>query len=241
MPDNQDDRASNGRDPLSVSEGSSGTAPLAQADYERIVRAVLAQLMRDAPESIGPDEVVEAVKAVGATRSLSAEREQEILQARAEALARVSEEEDRETVQLVVFSLANETYGVATLYVREVQTLGDVSPVPCTPSFVVGIINIRGAIYSVVDISELLGLPPREMTDTTKVLLVAAAGLEVGIVADDVLGESSIPLADIKPPLATRAGVKEEYVQGVTQEMLSILNLEALMADERMVVHEEVG
>jgi len=141
----------------------------------------------------------------------------------------------------VVFKLASETYGIPTEYVREVQPLQKISPVPCVPKFVIGIINIRGAIYSVIDVRRFLGAPPHERTAKTKVLLVSGAGLDVGILADDVLGEISIPQAEIKSPLATRAGLKEEYIEGVTRDMLSILNLEALLSDESIIVHEEVG
>ena len=173
-------------------------------------------------------------------KTMSADKVRAILEERARALARSTETKTGETLRVVVFSLTNETYGIPTDYVREVQPLREVTPVPCTPGFVVGVINIRGSIYSAIDIRDFLGVPKRETTDLTKVILVNAAGLEVGILADDVAGEMSVPLAEIRPPLATHAGVKEEYTQGVTKDMLIILNLEALMRDERMIVHEEV-
>ncbi len=81
----------------------------------------------------------------------------------------------------------------------------------------------------------------QEVTDLTKVILVDAAGLEVGVLADDVSGSMSIAMAEIKPSLATTASIKEEYIQGVTKDMLIILNLDTLMRDERVVVHEEVA
>jgi purine-binding chemotaxis protein CheW len=174
-------------------------------------------------------------------KTVSAEKAKAILEERARALAKVTRSETGETMQLVVFSLANETYGIATDYVREVQPLRDISPVPCTPSFVVGIINIRGAIYSVIDIREFFGVPKQELTELTKVILVNTGELEVGLLADDVMGARSVPLAEIKPPLATRAGAKEEYIQGVTKDMLIILNLESLLRDERIIVQDEVG
>jgi purine-binding chemotaxis protein CheW len=174
-------------------------------------------------------------------KAMSAEKMQVILEERARALSRATGVEAGEGMQLVVFSLANETYGISTDYVREVQPLRNVSPVPCTPDFVVGVINIRGSIYSVMDIRSFFGVPQQEVTDLTKVILVNAGGLEVGILADDVLGETSIPLDGIKPPLVTRTSIKEEYIHGVTKDMLIILNLEALMRDERIVIHEEVA
>ncbi|MCK4314233.1 MAG: purine-binding chemotaxis protein CheW [Anaerolineae bacterium] len=174
-------------------------------------------------------------------KAASTEKVQAILEKRAQALARATEVETGETMQFVVFSLANETYGIPTGYVKEVQPLRDVSPVPCTPDFVVGVINIRGSIYSVVDIRKFLGVPEQEITDLTKVILVDAAGLEVGVLADDVSGSMSIAMAEIKPSLAAQATIKEEYIQGVTKDMLIILNLDTLMRDERVVVHEEVA
>ena len=174
-------------------------------------------------------------------KAASAKKMQVILEERARALARAPGVETGEGMQLVVFSLANETYGIPTDYVREVQPLRNVSPVPCTPDFVVGVINIRGSIYSVVDVREFFGVRKQEVTDLTKVILVNAGGLEVGVLADDVLGETSIPLDEIKPSLAARGGIKEEYIYGVTSEMMIILNLEALMRDERIIIHEEVA
>lgn len=174
-------------------------------------------------------------------KGLSSGKVQAILERRARALARVHKVETGDSTQLVVFSLANETYGIPTGYVREVQPLREISPVPCTPDFVVGVINIRGSIYSVVDIRKFLGVPNQEVTDLTKVILVNVAGLEVGILADDISGSMSIPLAEIKPSLATTASTKEEYVQGVTKDMLIVLNMDTLMRDEQIVVHEEVA
>jgi purine-binding chemotaxis protein CheW len=174
-------------------------------------------------------------------KAVSPDKMKSILEARSRALSQSTEIQAGESMQLVVFSLANETYGLATDYVREVQPLHQVSPVPCTPDLVVGVINIRGSIYSVIDIRSFFGVEQKEITELTKVILVNAAGLEVGILADDVKGATSIPLAEIKSALDAQSGIKDEYVQGVTKDMLIILNLEALLRDERIIVRQEVG
>jgi len=171
---------------------------------------------------------------------VSMEKTKAILAERARALIKSTEIQTGETLQVVPFSLANETYGIATEFVREVQPLGAFTPVPCTPDFVVGVINIRGSIYSVIDIRSFLNVSKKEITDLTKVILVDAAGLEVGILADDVSGATSIPLSEIKPPLAAQSAAKEEYVQGVTPNMLIILNLEAILRDDRIIVQQEL-
>ena len=174
-------------------------------------------------------------------KAVSAEKMKKILEERARALTKSTEIQAGESMQLVVFTLANETYGIATDYVHEVQPLRQVSPVPCTPDFVVGVINIRGSIYSVIDIRSFFGVQKQDITELTKVILVNAAGLDVGILADDVKGATSIPLAEIKAALAAQSAAKDEFVQGVTKDMLIILNLEALLRDERIIVHQEVG
>lgn len=169
-----------------------------------------------------------------------ADKTRTILAERARTLVKSTQVQTGETMQVVAFSLANETYGIATEFVKEVQPLRDVTPVPCTPELVVGVINIRGSIYSVIDIRRFLGAPKKEIADLTKVILVDAAGLEVGILADDVSGATSVLVSEIKPPLAAQTAAKEEYIQGITPKMLIILNLEALLRDERIIVHQEV-
>lgn len=172
---------------------------------------------------------------------LTPERIQEILHERARVLARSAELESSEMRQIVVFSLADESYGIPTDCVKEVQSLTNLSPVPCTPVFVVGVINVRGAIYSVIDIRKFFGLADRQRTDRTKVILVYAGDLGiVGILADDVKGATNVPTDAIRNSLATQTGVKEEYIEGVTQDMLIILNLDAVFSDERIVVDEEI-
>ena len=165
----------------------------------------------------------------------------DILRARAKALARSTDERASETRQLVVFSLANERYGIDTAYVHEVQAVVNMSAVPCTPSFVVGVINIRGAIYSVIDIREFFGLAKREITSDSRVILVQAADLDVGILADDVEGALNIPLKSIQTSLASQVSGKDEYIEGVTRDMLIVLNIETLLSDERIIVNQEIS
>jgi len=179
--------------------------------------------------------------AASAEKVMPPEKMKAILEERARALSKSTEIKTGESMQLVVFSLANETYGIATDYVHEVQPLRNVSPVPCTPEMVVGVINIRGSIYSVMDIRSFFGVQKRDITDLTKVILVSAAGLEVGILADDVKGATSLPLSEVKAALAAQGSAKDEYIQGVTKDMLIILNLEAVLRDERVIVRQEVA
>ncbi len=169
---------------------------------------------------------------------VSVEKTKTILDERARALAKSTQVQAGATLPFVVFSLANEAYGIATGDVREVQPLHDLTPVPCAPSFVAGVINVRGSIYSVLDIRSLVGAPAQRIGATASVILVDAADLQVGILADAVRGATRVAVNEIKPP---PAALKDGYIQGVTKDMLIILDLAALLRDARIIVHEEIA
>ena len=178
------------------------------------------------------------------------ESEMEILEKRARALARVpaGEEVEEEILHLVTFFLGDECYGVEIDLVQEVQPLqrGTWSRVPCTPDFIVGAVNIRGRIYSVMDVARFLGLPPRPLSETSHVLLVRGGGqegeaeMELCILADDAPQVARVSLTQVHPSTDTISSRAQEYVRGVTGEMLIILDLERLLSEPRIIVHKEV-
>ena len=165
-----------------------------------------------------------------------------ILKTRAKALAQ--EQKDREaleeSIELVEFLLAYERYGVETCYVREVYPLKELTPLPCTPPFVLGIINVRGRIVSVIDIKKFFDLPEKGLTDLNKVIILHDSVMEFGVLADVVLGVRSVPVKEIQPSLPTLIGVREEYLRGVTRERLVILDGKKFLSDKGIIVHGEV-
>ncbi|MBV9851175.1 MAG: purine-binding chemotaxis protein CheW [Armatimonadetes bacterium] len=166
----------------------------------------------------------------------------EILRARAQALASEPErrENAEETLQVIEFLLAHENYAIESGVIREVYALKDLTPLPCTPPFVVGMVNVRGQILTVIDIKEFFGLPRKGLTDLNKVIIVRAGNMELGFLADAVLGVRSVPLADIQPSLPTLTGVRAEYLRGVTPERLIILDVSAILSDPKIIVDEDV-
>jgi purine-binding chemotaxis protein CheW len=169
----------------------------------------------------------------------------EVLERRAKALARPPTEEaaESETLHVVAFPLGEERYGIEVTMVQEVQPLEPHiwSRVPCTPHFIVGAVNIRGRVYSVMDAGRFLGLPSRSLSETGHVLLVRGEeGMELGILADDIPQVARVPLAEVQPASATVSSRAQEYVRGVTNDMLIILNLPRLLSDPGIIVHEEV-
>jgi purine-binding chemotaxis protein CheW len=164
-----------------------------------------------------------------------------VLTARARALAREPKQvQATDERQLVEFLLAHETYAVESRHVKGVHRLENLTPVPCTPAFVLGIINLRGEILSVIDMRRFFDLPEKGLTDLNKVIILHSDSMSFGILADAVLGAGRVPLAEIQPSLPTLTGIREKYLKGVTGERTVILDAEKLLADETIIVQETV-
>lgn len=166
-----------------------------------------------------------------------------ILRDRAAALARPLPEtrSPAELLDLLVVSIAQERYGIETAYVLEVIPFRGFTPVPCTPRFVLGVVNHRGRILPVLDIRRLLDLPGQNGTEGGRVVAVQVAAMTFGIFADGVAGTVPVALQDVLPPPVTLTGGRHAIVRGVTKEMVAVLDLEALGRDPRIIVNEEVG
>jgi purine-binding chemotaxis protein CheW len=155
------------------------------------------------------------------------------------------------TLDLLVFWLGKERYGVPVSYIREIYPLEQLTPVPRTPSFVAGVFSARGRILSVIDLSAFFELPAIKQLAQTKIIVVADSDLnvgnvqrnnvmEVGILADEVADVVTIFKEDIQPPLTTHTGLRAEYIQGITSDLLVVLNLDALLSDDRLIIQEEL-
>ena len=171
----------------------------------------------------------------------TAEAKRAILKERAKALAREPEAERPADADLdvVEFLLAYEKYGIESAFVREVHPLKDLTPLPGTPPFILGIINVRGRILSVIDIKKFFDLPEKGLTDLNKVIVLHSDKMEFGVLADGILGVRAIPLGELQPSLPTLTGIREEYLKGVTKERVVILDAEKLLSDPKMIVHQD--
>jgi len=171
----------------------------------------------------------------------NAEETKRILKARAQALAREpGKAKAADALEIVEFMLAHEKYGVETSFVREIHPLTNLTPLPCTPAFVLGVVNLRGEIVSVIDVKRLFELPEKGLTDLNKVVVLQSEAMRFGVLADAVLGVRRVPVAEIQPSLPTLTGIREQYLKGVSAERTIVLDAEKLLGDERIVVQEQV-
>ena len=165
-----------------------------------------------------------------------------ILQVRARALAQEPEARaaSENYLEVLEFSLAYERYALETSLVREVCPLKELTPLPCTPPFILGIINLRWQILAVIDLKRFFNLPEKGLSDLNKVIILRRGRLEVGLLADAVAGVRASPWLEVQAPLPTLEGLSPDYLKGVTREALIILDAEKILTDPRLVIHEEV-
>lgn len=128
-------------------------------------------------------------------------------------------------IQWVTFKLANEVYGLNVMQVQEVLRYSDIAPVPGAPSYVLGIINLRGNVVTVMDTRERFGLPKETVSDNSRILIVESEHHVIGMLVDSVaevvyLRQSEI---DVSPSIGNDESSK--FIQGVCykNEVLLIL------------------
>ncbi len=167
--------------------------------------------------------------------------ERRILHERAQELAREPESglKPDETFEAVEFDLAGERYAFPLAQVHTVSLLHELTPVPCTPAFVLGIINLRGEIRTVIDLKKFFDLPDVGITELNKIILIEHDGVQLGILADAIVGVCRIALADLQPALPTLTDIRADYLRGITSTRLAVLDPVKILSDERLLVKEE--
>lgn len=158
-----------------------------------------------------------------------------LLESRARALARVPADKPRagERLELVVFVLAGERYGIESRYVREVLRLTRYTAVPGTPRFVVGITSLRGDILAIFDLRELLGITTHGVTDLGRIVVLGEQRREFGVLADAATEMVLVASADL---VQTGPAWSRAYLQGVTPDGVVVLSGAALLSDPRLEV-----
>lgn len=174
-------------------------------------------------------------------KQLSRSQINRILDERAKELAQKDREHEaaEDTIEVVEFELAYEKYAIESQFVSEVYPMSDFTHLPCTPPFVMGIMNLRGTILSLIDIRKFFGLPIKGLSNLNRVLVVQTEEMEMGLLADFIMGVRIISKDKIQPPLSTFSAIQSKYLKGVTKDPLIILDVEKIFSDPSIVVNEE--
>jgi purine-binding chemotaxis protein CheW len=168
---------------------------------------------------------------------------QRILEQRAQALARSVEDaaSAAKTVALVELAIGGERFGVDLQQIQEVQPLHALTPIPGVPAFWAGVVNLRGRLFPVLDLRRYLRLSASGRPEGGHIVVVGAAGLSVAIWASDVVGVQRIADADIQTSVLDDSEAPRRVVAGVTADLLSVLDLEALLSDPELIVQESAS
>ncbi|ATG73221.1 chemotaxis protein CheW [Zobellella denitrificans] len=140
-----------------------------------------------------------------------------------------------EVLQWVTFRLDNETYGINVMQVQEVLRYSDIAPVPGAPDYVLGIVNLRGNVVTVLDTRLRFGLEPAEVTDNTRIVIIEAEKQVIGILVDSVAEVVYLKSSEIEsaPNVGTNESAK--FIQGVCNrenELLILVDLDKLLSDD---------
>ena len=137
--------------------------------------------------------------------------------------------------QWVTFRLAGETYGINVMQVQEVLRYSEIAPVPGAPHYVLGIINLRGNVVTVIDTRHRFGLEQGEITDNTRIVIIEAEKHVVGILVDSVA--EVVYLRQSEMETAPNVGNEEsaKFIQGVCHkngELLILVELDKMLSDQ---------
>lgn len=147
-------------------------------------------------------------------------------------------------IQLVVFRIKDEEFGLPIQRVREIIKVPHITHLPHSADYVEGVINLRGDVMPVVNLRVRFGLPARENNDRTRIIIVEFAAGQVGLVVDEVTEVLRLPHEQIGPPPAHVAGLRTELISGVGKlddRLLILLEVDHLLSSDDDILFDDVA
>jgi purine-binding chemotaxis protein CheW len=147
-----------------------------------------------------------------------------------------------EELQLVIFRLAKEEYGLPITKVQEINRLVPITKLPQTPSFMEGIINLRGRIIPVIDLRKRFSLPADEQSEDNRIIIVEVNGQTVGIIVDAVTEVVRLAGASVEPPPPTFI-LDAQYIHGVgklDERLLILLDIDKILTSQEEIMLKQI-
>lgn len=148
----------------------------------------------------------------------------------------------REEMKVIVFQLMEKEYAIEVDVVESIEKLISITKVPRTPSYVYGVINLRGLVTPIVDLRERFGLEVKALDDTSRIIIVSMEDFEVGLIVDDANDVFDIPMSSIEPQPEVVGTIESEFIAGVAKvdnRLLVLLNLEKVLEPLKRVTSDE--
>lgn len=164
-----------------------------------------------------------------------------ILEQRAHTLAQTPEDEiEQDLADFIIVTIGLEKFALEIVVIQEIQTLRGLTSVPGANDVWSGVVNLRGRLLPVLDMARTLGINPSRAhyTETGRVVVVSVGPYHMGLLVEDVLGVQRIAKNEIKPSLVDSGTQAREMFSGITSDMISVLDLNALAHDPRVSIQE---
>jgi purine-binding chemotaxis protein CheW len=142
---------------------------------------------------------------------------------------------DDPMLQCVTFKLDGETYGINVMQVQEVLRYTEIAPVPGAPHYVMGIINLRGNVVTVIDTRNRFGLQSAEVSEQTRIVIIEADSHVIGILVDAVAEVVYLRQSEIETAPNVGNDESAKFIQGVcnkNNELLILVELDKLLSDQ---------
>lgn len=120
-------------------------------------------------------------------------------------------------IQLIAFQLGKNEYGLEISCVQEIIRVLDITRVPKAPSYIAGVINLRGSVITVVDLHKRFGLSAPEVTEDSRIIIVKWQDITAGIMVDAAYEVTRVPLEMTEPAPTVAGCVEKEYIKGVAK------------------------
>lgn len=153
-------------------------------------------------------------------------------------MAAMTENQHDLLIQWVTFRLRDESYGIKLTQVREVLRIPDIAPVPGSPDDILGIINLRGNVVTVVDTRKRLDLPHKNPDNASRIVVIEAEDNQmIGILVDSVSDVVDFPNSQIEILPSTGNEESSKYIQGVIShngEFLILVDINQFLNDDEL-------
>jgi purine-binding chemotaxis protein CheW len=135
-------------------------------------------------------------------------------------------------LKLIIFKLGREEYGMDILKVQEIKRMMGITRVPSTPSFIKGVINLRGSVLPVIDLRTRLGLSETDLTEAARIIVVLVNEGIIGFIVDEVVEVTTVNTRDVETAQTLSGGLSAEYISGIAKadtRLYIMLNPDAIV------------
>lgn len=146
-------------------------------------------------------------------------------------------------MKVIIFQLMDKEYAVGVDVVESIEKLISITRVPKTPSYIKGVINLRGVVTPIVDLRERFGMEVKPLDDSSRIIIVSLEEFEVGLIVDAANDVIDIPISSIEPQPEVVGSIESEFISGVAKvgkRLLVMLNLEKVLQPVKRVTTDEI-